>query len=314
MSEKQSKNRLFPDFFLVGAPRCGTTAMSKYLSKNPQICFSKPKEPHFFSMLRRESPQLEIQADYLQRFFCHCTDSHKVWGEGSVSYLYYPAAIQAILAENPEARFIVMVRKPSDLLYSYHARLLAVLEEDETDFFTAWQLQEERAQGRHLPSHCHDPHLLQYAEVGMLGKWLEQLFDMVERSNCLVIVHDDFVNDTRSAYRQVLEFLGVDDDGRTDFPRAEANKYIRFRWLQRLLKRPPRGLASFVKTIEQQQKRKKRKKTRWMRIRKWLIKRNKVETGRPSLDPRIEEELRTTFREDIRKLGQLLERDLSHWI
>jgi hypothetical protein len=314
MMEEQQSKRPFPDFFLVGAPRCGTTAMSKYLSRNPQICFSKPKEPHFFSMLRREAPGLEIQADYIQQFFPHCSDSHRVWGEGSVSYLYYPAAIQAIQAENPAAKFIVMVRRPADLLYSYHARLLAVLEEDEKDFFTAWNLQQARAEGKRLPSHCHDPHLLQYTEVGMLGKWLEQLFDLAGRSHCLVIVHDDFVNDTRGAYLQVLEFLGVEDDGRTEFPRAESNKYIRFRWLQRLLKRPPRGLVSFVKTMEQQKKRKKRKKTRWMRIRKWLIKSNKVETERPAVDPRMAVLMKEAFAEDVRKLGQLLDRDLSHWV
>ena len=41
----------FPDFFLIGAPRCGTTSLSRYLADNPQVCFSRPKEPHYFSLL-----------------------------------------------------------------------------------------------------------------------------------------------------------------------------------------------------------------------------------------------------------------------
>ena len=49
-----NKAECFPDFFVVGAPRCGTTAISKYLSDNPNICFSRPKEPHFFSIFQEK--------------------------------------------------------------------------------------------------------------------------------------------------------------------------------------------------------------------------------------------------------------------
>jgi hypothetical protein len=41
----------FPDFFVVGAPRCGSTAFCRYLAKHPAICFSRPKEPHYFTRL-----------------------------------------------------------------------------------------------------------------------------------------------------------------------------------------------------------------------------------------------------------------------
>jgi hypothetical protein len=37
-----------PQFFIVGAPKCGTTAMCHYLSQHPEIFISTPKEPHFF--------------------------------------------------------------------------------------------------------------------------------------------------------------------------------------------------------------------------------------------------------------------------
>ena len=46
-----AKPARFPDFFLVGAPRCGTTSLSRYLAANPQVCFSRPKEPHYFALL-----------------------------------------------------------------------------------------------------------------------------------------------------------------------------------------------------------------------------------------------------------------------
>ena len=80
----------------------------------------------------------------MKRFFCQCELRAKALGEGSVSYLYYPQAISRILEINPRAKFIVMVRNPTEMIYSYHSRLLAVLEENVNDFFTAWNLQDDR--------------------------------------------------------------------------------------------------------------------------------------------------------------------------
>jgi Sulfotransferase family len=51
----------FPDFFLVGAPRCGTTSLSRYLAANPQVCFSRPKEPHYFSLLPPQTPLDDLE-------------------------------------------------------------------------------------------------------------------------------------------------------------------------------------------------------------------------------------------------------------
>jgi len=57
----------FPDFFVVGAPRCGTTSFCRYLARNPQICFSQPKEPHYFTQLTRDPTEVELARDYLER-------------------------------------------------------------------------------------------------------------------------------------------------------------------------------------------------------------------------------------------------------
>ena len=96
----------FPRFFVAGAPRCGTTSISKYLSWHPEICFSRPKEVHYFN----RDPDLSVDAlrrNYLERYFSHFDAArHRVAGEGSVSYLYDPDAIRRILAIQPEARFI----------------------------------------------------------------------------------------------------------------------------------------------------------------------------------------------------------------
>jgi hypothetical protein len=313
-THSQTALPFFPDFFLIGAPRCGTTAMSHYLGHHPNICFSRPKEPHFFSLLRKRYPELD-ESYYLSHCFPHYDpDRHQVIGEGSVSYLYDPEAIARILQLNPNARFLVMVRNPVDLVYSYHARLVALLEEDQEDFSRAWRLQASRQRGEHLPKLCRNPLLLQYAEIGYLGKHLARLFQQVERERCLVLVFDDFAANPLASYLKTLRFLGVAYDGRTEFPRKEGNKYPRFKWLQRWLTRPPQQMESFLATLEYQRSRKRPNRHPLKRLRKFLLKNNLVYRPRPPLPPALKEELLATFRDDIELLSHLLNRDLSCWM
>jgi hypothetical protein len=305
----------FPTFFLVGAPRCGTTAMSNYLSRHPQICFCKPKEPHFFSILMQLLDKVDIERDYIQRFYHHKTDDHVACGEGSVSYLYSDQALETILQLNPDAQFIVNVRNPVDMIYSYHARLLKLVEEDQQDFRVAWNLQAERAQGQRLPKGCYDPELFQYKEVASLGKYVERLFERVGRERVHIVVFDDFIADPLIEYKKVLNYLGVDYDGRTEFPRKGKHETVRFRFLQRLIKRPPKRFTNFLLAMQQQQKRKQQGKKHWLiRIRKKLMVLNRVRAERKPLDDSMRQVLVEAFSDDIEKLGKLLDRDLSHWI
>ena len=197
----------FPDFFVVGAPRCGTTSLCRFFAKNPQICFSRPKEPHYFAQLRSTPSPDELQRDYIERYFGHRHGAHRAVGEGSVSYLYAPEAIERIRHFNPEARFIVMVRNPMSMLPSYHLKMRFLLQEDKEDFATAWRLQEARARGENLPAHCLDPRTLMYGEVARYGAHIERLFEIAGRERTHVIVFDDFVADQLATYRRALEFL-----------------------------------------------------------------------------------------------------------
>ena len=301
-----------PNFFIVGAPRCGTTALSTYLAQHPAICFSRPKEPHYFTQL----PALDetrLQQDYLDRYFQHYNENHRAVGEGSVSYLYSPQVIEHILRYNPDARFIAMVRNPLDMLRSYHAQLLFTLDEDVEDFATAWALQGLRARGIRLPRTCRDPRLLQYTEVGKLGKYLEQLLSVAGHDRVFTVVYDDLAARTGQTYSEILRFLDVPDDGRQDFPRIKSSKGYRWRWLHLILKRPPAEVAKHMQAIKSAAKSKNRN-SRLLRARKRLIELNTVGVHRDPLDPGMQRVMADTFRSDIEKLGQLLGRDLSAWL
>ena len=303
----------FPDFFIVGAPRCGTTSMSRYLSKHPHICFSKPKEPHFFSLILDEYPEADVQKDYLERFFAHHTEKHRVVGEGSVSYLYTPQSIERILRLNPDARFIVMVRNPVDLVYSYHSRLLVILDEDVVDLSEAWSLQAARARGEHIPKHCRRADLLQYEDIGKLGEQVEKLFDLVGAERCLVTPLEDLVRDPLAVYKRTLEFIGIEYDGLTTFKPRQENKAYRYRWLHLALTRPPKVMVNYMGALDWRNKRKAKREKPLMKLRKKVLHINTVLKPRPPLEPELRRQLQQTFAADVEKLGALIGRDLSHW-
>jgi len=300
----------FPDFFVIGAPRCGTTSLCRYLSKHPKICFSRPKEPHYFTRLAPEPPDPDLESGYLARFFPHRGPQHERTGEGSVSTLYSSVALANIARLNPEARFIALLRSPYEMLPSYHLRLLFVLEEEAPDLRAAWSLQAARARGEELPARCRDPRLLQYAEVASFGARIEELYRIAPREHCLVLLYEDFAADPRKVYEQVLRFLGLELDGRERWPRKQPSRSYRQRWLQELLYRPPAPVAAAGVRAS----RSARRRGDWARrLRRQLLRWNTTPVRAPALDPELRERVRSALAPDIEKLSALLGRDLSHW-
>ena len=297
-----------PSFFVVGAPRCGTSALSKALADNPHISFSKPKETHFFLEDRSNLTVHERRRLYLELFHPNLTRESQAIGDGSVSYLYSPEAIRQAMAFDDRARFIASVRNPVDMLRSYHARLLFSLDEDIADFAQAWALQEARAAGRNLPKRCRDPRVLQYGSAGKLGDQIEELFQIAGKDRCHIVVFDDFVANPRAVYQQLLAFLCVADDGQTTFQRKRESTGFKSRWLQQFVMNPPPWMFRLIEISD------KKMLSRLKGVRKKIKKFNKSPEKRQALSEEMRTTLRAYFAADVRKLSDLLGRDLTPWL
>lgn len=312
---------------IVGAPRCGTTSLARYLEVHPDVDFSFVKEPHFFSQydLTGKNDEALIQTveqEYLARYFPDADPDSRMLMEGSVTYLYTPHQIEAILRVWPEAKFIIAVRDPFALLPSLHQRLLFICDETEKDFARAWALAPERALGKHVPATCIAPEWLQYPEIGRLGSYVEKFFAAVGRERCLVVLFDDFVSDPAATYRQVLTFLGLPDDKRTDFSPQRSSLGYKIGWLQRLLKRPPTRVRVVMGGEKLRQRIKKIDSNGpepWLvrlilRIRRRLLNWNEAAAPDLTLSPEMQAEIRRALSNDVAHLARLLGRDLSHWL
>ena len=224
---------MLPNFFIVGAPKCGTTSLARWLSEHPHVFFSKIKEPHYFSTdLSNRSVVSRKQYD---RLFGGVTWAHRAVGEGSTWYLYSRDAVPAIERIIPNARYIVMTREPVAMAHSLYHHNVRSLYEDQPSFEQAWRLQEERARGRLVPSTCVEPTVLQYQDVCSLGTLLQRLLDQVPAERVLQVSLEAMQSDTRAEYMRVLKFLDVPDDERDEFPVANEARRHRSRLLQRAL-------------------------------------------------------------------------------
>lgn len=304
----------FPDFFVVGAPRCGTTSFCRWLARNPQICFSRPKETHYFTLLSADPAASDLKLDYLDRYFGHYAAPHRLAGEGSVSYLYQPESLERILRLNPDARFIALVRNPLAMLPSYHLKMLFLLQEDEPDFGQAWVLEQERTRGERVPRDCLDARLLMYSQVAMLGAQIERLFAIAGRERSHVIVFDDLLADPLGVYRLALKFLDVDYDGQIHFERRYGSRMYRYRWLQRMLFVPAMRGGKMLNTLQRRSRKYTRDGSKLPSLIKRVTRWNNVPASPAPLTQEMVAVIRETLAPDVLKLSRLLDRDLSSWL
>ncbi len=174
---------LWPNFFIVGAPRAGTTSLFQYLKLVPGIHMSAVKEPHYFGKNGRG----RTEAEYLALF--QGAREHQAIGEASVSYLRHAEAPSKIKQTVPHARIIIMLRDPVEQLYSHYFEF--VRKEASNLTFEEVAMMEEHNQDT---SCC---------------VFVKRYFDVFGRTRVKVIIFEEFVKDPRRTVAEVMQFLGV---------------------------------------------------------------------------------------------------------
>jgi hypothetical protein len=297
-----------PDFFIVGAPKCGTTAMYRWLAAHPEV-FVPVKEIHYFGsdLAHRRPP---VSEERYRALFADAVAAHRAVGDVAVWYLMSESAVDEIHAFNPDARIIVMLRRPDDMLYSLHSQLLYSGEEDLLDFGAALDAESERAHGRSIPESTHrgleapPTECLLYSRVASFADQVERYQQRFEHVH--VVLHDDIKADAAGAYRGVLDFLGVEPSFEPDFsvvnPNTKAKsqlarKLIQGVWFGPLRSLVPAGLRGMGR-----------------RGLESLQAFNTQTSPRPPLDEHLRQRVQTQLGPDMKRLASLIGRDLSSWM
>jgi hypothetical protein len=309
-TRKKTSHVKKPDFFIVGAPKCGTTAMTRYLAAHPDIFMAK-KEMHFFGAdLRfgRSFYRRGLRA-YLEEYATRNGELRA--GEASVWYLFSKAAAAEIRTFNPDSHIIIMLRQPADMLYSLYHEFRFDANEHLTSFETALNAEGDRRAGRRTSRATYFPQGLVYRETARYTEQVERYFEFFGRHRVHVTLYDDFAANPAAACHEILQFLGLDPSRlQTEFSVINGgDRTVKSAALRVVLTDPlvrstvvasrpwlPRPVFAALQNAET-----------------WLWRSNTRFEKRPPLAADLRNQLRREFAPEVERLSKLLGRDLSHW-
>ena len=283
------------DFFIVGAPKAATTSLYHYLDEHPEIEMSSKKEPDYFL-----GKPIQEQGIYYGKNRINTLDKYEslfaqkegaIYGEGSVSYLFYENVAEDIKKYNPNAKIIIMLRNPIDRAFSHYlmdCRLGLV-----SDSFEDIINKKSKYKNAHL-------FYQQYIEVSEYAKQIQRYCNVFSTDNFLLIDYEDFKGDVSGTVDLVYDFLKVSTEFSADVNTKyntftmPKNKGIRFIYSFVILRKIltfifPKSLVENIKGL--------------------LFKADK----KPKLLEETRNQLKQFFSDDVRELGRVLGKDYSKW-
>jgi hypothetical protein len=195
---------IWPNFFIVGAPRAGTTSLYLYLEKIPAVYMSRVKEPCYFApnYVRRDPARfLKDKKEYLRLF--ENASGHIAVGEATPFYLWDPDAPKLIHQSVPHARIIMILRDPIERAYSRYMIMKKYSADMKSSFYDELMRdykRQEKLGGRST---------YEYVEFGMYYEQVKRYFDIFGREQVKVIIFEEFVQHLEQTVNEVLAFLGV---------------------------------------------------------------------------------------------------------
>jgi hypothetical protein len=301
-----------PNFLIIGAAKAGTNALYHYLRQHPQVYMSPWKEPKFFAFESeaelgfraadgKDAPVnasvILDQAEY-EKLFDEAGDGELARGEASTHYLYVeksPARIKGLI---PDAKLIAVLRNPVDRAFSSYQHLVRD-DLEPLDFGAALDAEPERIAD-------HYAYLYRYTDMGFYSGQLDRYDKTFPESQLCVLLYDDLRSDPEGTCRRIFSFLGVDEsfvpDMSGEYNRSGVPKH---RFVQRLLN-PSAPMKRRLWKVTPRFARE-----RLLDAQTRMVNRN---LERQTIPERERDRLREVFRDEVGRLEQRLERDLSHWL
>lgn len=227
--------RPMPEFLIIGAQRCGTTSLYKYLAKHPQFRSAtlRTKGVHFFDTRFDKGVawyRAHFPTTFYRSWFHARTGADLVTGEASPYYLFHPHVPYRLARHVPAAKLIVMLRDPIERTYSQWQHELSRGFEDAATFEEALDREPLRLAGEvermnadpdyRSVSHQHHSYMARsrYAEQ------LDVYYSLFPAGQIHVIKSEDFFSDPAEEYARVLGFLGLSPHDLADYKQHNGYK------------------------------------------------------------------------------------------
>ena len=208
--------RVLPSFFIIGAPRSGTTTLFHALMQHPSLVPPARKELAFFNLLHRQGlPWYRSQFPAAwQRVRARLRSGAFATGDATPTYLFNPHAARRIQTAVPDARLIVLLRDPVERAYShYHwARGMGY---ELLSFEEAVRREPERVDGeleRMLADEDYVSFPRSYLSYVGMGRYIDQLLawqEVFPAEQMLVLCAEDLRQRPAATLDHALSFLGM---------------------------------------------------------------------------------------------------------
>jgi len=229
-----------PDFFILGAAKCGTTSLHYYLNQHPEIYLSPVKEPCFFC---DEFQIVKEEEQYLQLFDGVTTET--AVGEASHVYFTSPGTPELLHRLFPDARFILIFRHPADRAYSLYHHMKRFGFETAKTFERALEIEEKRMHSVSFKENC--PQYMYnflYFHSGLYGEQIERYFSLFSRERFHLLTLKQLQQDTQAEMEAIFRFLNVSESFSPQLEEKNKGMAARFPVVEKVLS--SRRLVNFL--------------------------------------------------------------------
>ncbi len=294
-----------PNFFIVGAAKCGTTSLAAYLKQHPEVFFSAHKEPNYFAYpgctpcYGGPASETVIKAmlhdrtitdfDVYQASY-NGSQGAKAIGDASVRYLFLEQAAKNIHKTTPKARFIIVLRDPVARLFS-HYRMNCEFHLEPLALMEAVAAEEER----HAQGWGWD---WRYVGIGRYASQVKRYYDLFGRDAVKVVLYDDYAAKPLKVFSEICTHIGVDPGFTPDMSARQKVAYApRLAAVDRWLQWPSNSRAKIEAITPASLTR---------RVKRFVRKINATEP--PKFNPELRAPLFAKFKDDIGELQDVLGR------